>query len=55
MPSITETVRSVVPESTGKKDVRAEKASPVNPRVRQAKARRPKRNQALKYNSVILS
>ena len=27
MPSITETVRSVVPESTGKKDLRAEKAS----------------------------
>ena len=27
MPSITETMRSAVPESTGKKDVRAEKAS----------------------------
>ena len=27
MPSITETMRSVVPESTGKKDLRAEKAS----------------------------
>ena len=27
MPSITETMRSAVPESTGKKDLRAEKAS----------------------------
>ena len=27
MPSITETMRSTVPESTGKKDLRAEKAS----------------------------
>ena len=27
MPSITETMRSVVPESTGKKDLRAEKDS----------------------------
>ena len=31
MPSITETMRSVVPESTGKKDLRAEKASAPAP------------------------
>ena len=31
MPSITETMRSVVPESTGKKDLRAEKASVSKP------------------------
>ena len=30
MPSITETMRSAVPESTGKKDLRAEKASAPN-------------------------
>lgn len=29
MPSITETMRSVVPESTGKKDLRAEKAASI--------------------------
>ena len=31
MPSITETMRSVVPESTGKKDLRAEKTSAPAP------------------------
>ena len=31
MPSITETMRSAVPESTGKKDLRAEKASSPAP------------------------
>ena len=31
MPSITETMRSVVPESTGKKDLRAEKTSAPTP------------------------
>ena len=31
MPSITETMRSAVPESTGKKDLRAEKASSPTP------------------------
>ena len=31
MPSITETMRSAVPESTGKKDLRAEKASSLAP------------------------
>ena len=31
MPSITETMRSVVPESTGKKDLRAEKDSAPAP------------------------
>lgn len=31
MPSITETMRSVVPESTGKKDLRAEKTSDPAP------------------------
>ena len=36
MPSITETMRSVVPESTGKKDLRAEKTSAPAP---DAKAR----------------
>ena len=30
MPSITETMRSVVPESTGKKDLRAEKAASIS-------------------------
>lgn len=31
MPSITETMRSAVPESTGKKDLRAEKDSALTP------------------------
>lgn len=31
MPSITETMRSVVPESTGKRDLRAEKTSAPAP------------------------
>ena len=31
MPSITETMRSTVPEATGKKDLRAEKASTPTP------------------------
>ena len=31
MPSITETMRSVVPDSTGKKDLRAEKTSAPAP------------------------
>ena len=31
MPSITETMRSAVPESSGKKDLRAEKGSAPSP------------------------
>ena len=38
MPSITETMRSVVPESTGKKDLRAEKTSAPAPDARAPEA-----------------
>ena len=38
MPSITETMRSVVPESTGKKDLRAEKSSTPAPESQSAEA-----------------
>ena len=36
MPSITETMRSTVPEATGKKDLRAEKASTPAPESQNA-------------------
>ena len=36
MPSITETMRSTVPEATGKKDVRAEKTSTPAPESQNA-------------------
>lgn len=38
MPSITETMRSAVPESTGKKDLRAEKASSPAPDTKSTEA-----------------
>lgn len=38
MPSITETMRSVVPESTGKKDLRAEKTSSPAPESKAVEA-----------------
>ena len=38
MPSITETMRSTVPEATGKKDLRAEKSSTPAPESQSAEA-----------------
>ena len=38
MPSITETMRSTVPEATGKKDLRAEKTSTPAPESQNAEA-----------------
>ena len=38
MPSITETMRSTVPEATGKKDLRAEKTSTPAPESQSAEA-----------------
>ena len=38
MPSITETMRSAVPESTGKKDLRAEKDSTPSPESKTVEA-----------------
>ncbi len=38
MPSITETMRSTVPEATGKKDLRAEKASTPTPELQNPEA-----------------
>jgi len=38
MPSITETMRSTVPEATGKKDLRAENASTPTPESQNAEA-----------------
>ena len=38
MPSITETMRSTVPEATGKKDVRAEKTSTPAPESQNVEA-----------------
>ncbi len=38
MPSITETMRSTVPEATGKKDLRAEKTSTSAPESQSAEA-----------------
>ena len=38
MPSITETMRSTVPEATGKKDLRAEKASTPAPESQSTEA-----------------
>ncbi len=38
MPSITETMRSTVPEATGKKDLRAEKPSTPAPESQSAEA-----------------
>ena len=38
MPSITETMRSTVPEATGKKDLRAEKSSTPAPDSQSAEA-----------------
>ena len=38
MPSITESMRSTVPEATGKKDLRAEKTSTPAPESQSAKA-----------------
>ena len=38
MPSITETMRSTVPEATGKKDLRAEKTSTPVPESQSAEA-----------------
>ena len=39
MPSITETMRSVVPESTGKKDLRAEKTASATSDIKKTEAR----------------
>ncbi len=38
MPSITETMRSTVPEATGKKDLRAEKTSTTTPESQNVEA-----------------
>jgi len=38
MPSITDTIRSTVPEATGKKDLRAEKTSTPAPESQSAEA-----------------
>ena len=38
MPSITETMRSVVPESTGKKDLRAEKTASATSDIKKTEA-----------------
>ena len=38
MPSITETMRSVVPESTGKKDLRAEKTASAASDIKKTEA-----------------
>ena len=41
MPSITETMRSTVPEATGKKDLRAEKTSTPAPESQKAETGTP--------------
>ncbi len=38
MPSITETMRSAVPESTGKKDLRAEKTASATSEIKKTEA-----------------